>query len=121
MRFRLVAAGLAAVLLLVSAAAVAQINPFGRTGFELTSGDAEALGAASRKILDNPDAPIGQKESWSNAQSGAQGTVQYEKSFSYKDLPCRRLQHDIIVPRASNDYRFIIDYCRIESGEWKIL
>jgi hypothetical protein len=95
------------VFALAAMGAEAQINPFKRTAFELTEADVVAA--------------VGEVREWSNTESGNQGTVKLVEIFSHNDLPCRRLQHDIKVAKAADDYRFIVDRCKIPSGEWKIL
>ena len=109
------------IFALAAAGAEAQINPFKRTGFELTEADVALLKAAAEKLYLGEEAAVGQVEEWANPESGNQGTVKLVETFTHNDLPCRRLQHDISVAKAADDYRFIVDRCKIPSGEWKIL
>lgn len=114
----------AVVLMVFALAAVgaeAQINPFKRTGFDLTEADVALLKEAAGQLYLGESAEVGEVREWSNTESGNQGSVKLVEIFTHNDLPCRRLQHDIKVAKAADDYRFIVDRCKIPSGEWKIL
>lgn len=99
----------------------AQGNPFGRSGFELTSSDIELLKAEATALYTNENVAIGDKAEWRSDESGNHGTIEIIDVFEYKGMPCRRLQHDISITTVNDDFRFIIDRCQIDNGEWKIL
>jgi surface antigen len=119
LRCRLFAAALAAALLLPGLAA-AQMNPFAKSGFELADGDT-ALIREAVAVLQKEGAAVGDSASWANPESGNAGTVTYVGDSSYKELSCRRLQHDITLKNAGQDYRFIVDRCKMPDGSWKAL
>ena len=121
MRNQLLAVALGSFVALASVGADAQVNPFARSGFELTPQDVELVKAAAQKLYLGETAAVGTVETWSNEKSGSGGTVELVGTFSYKGLPCRRLQHDITVAKVADPFRFIIDRCKLPSGEWKIL
>lgn len=111
-------AALLAACLLLPAVALAQMNPFSRSGFELAEGDSDKIRDAVAE-LEKETATLGDTASWENADSGNSGTVAYVGDSSYKDLPCRRLQHDIVLKSSGQDYRFIVDRCKMADGSWK--
>ena len=102
-------------------AANAQINPFGKSGFELSESDIKSMGAAARPLFENEETTVGAANEWSNEETGNHGTVSLIGKHEYQGLPCRRLQHDIWLEKMQRNYRYIIDRCRTEDGSWKIL
>jgi surface antigen len=101
--------------------ALAQLNPFTRAGFDLTEQDVVLLQESSEKLYIDESVPVGTVETWSNADSGNTGSVQLVGAFEHKGLPCRRLQHDIKIKNVADPFRYIVDRCKIPSGEWKTL
>ena len=99
----------------------AQINPFRRSGFDVSESDIRLAGAAAAKLYEGERAALGDIERWTNAESGNQGTVRLVQIFTYNDLPCRRLQHDIKLASVGTPFRYIFDRCKLPSGEWKLL
>ena len=99
----------------------AQVNPFRRSGFDLSEADIEFASAAAAKLYQGERAALGDIERWANPDSGNQGTVRLVHIFSYDDLPCRRLQHDIKLANVGTPFRYIFDRCRLPSGEWQLL
>lgn len=120
---KLIAGSLAAVLFVGLAVlpAQAQLNPFTRSGFELSQEDIDLLSAAAKKLYLDESVKVGTVETWSNATSGNTGSVQLIGTFEYKGLPCRRLQHDIKIKDVANPFRYIFDRCKTANGEWKVL
>ncbi len=120
---RFVSLALAAAILTAVAGlpAQAQLNPFTRSGFELSQEDIDLLKAAAAKLYEGETAPVGQAEQWTNGKTGNSGIVQLIGLFDYQGLPCRRLQHDITIKNVSDPYRFIVDRCRTADGSWKQL
>ena len=121
MRIHTLRATLVAAIALAAVGAEAQVNPFKRTGFELTPQDIELLKEAAKKLYIGEAAPVGTIEKWSNPETGNEGTVELVRTFAHKEMPCRRLQHDITISKVSDSYRFVIDRCKVPTGEWKIL
>ncbi|CAN0442627.1 unnamed protein product, partial [Ectocarpus sp. 13 AM-2016] len=101
--------------------AQAQLNPFKRSGFELSSEDIALLRAAGARLYEGETAEVGTVETWSNEASGNTGAVQLISIFEHKGLTCRRLQHDIRVDKVADTFRYIFDRCKTASGEWKLL
>jgi hypothetical protein len=97
------------------------VNPFGRSGFELTNGDIAILTETTRPFFDDDTVPIGTAKSWNNPKSGNNGTATLIGRFEQKGMPCRRIQHDIKLKTVADPFRFIIDRCRIADGTWKML
>ena len=103
------------------AAAHAQISPFGQSDFNLAPDDLALVEAAAEKLYLGDGAAPGTVETWSNPQSGNQGTITLISKFHYKGMPCRRLQHEIKIVHVANPYNFMVDRCEVSSGEWKVL
>lgn len=101
--------------------AQAQLNPFKRSGFELTPEDIQLLQTAAARLYEGETAEVGTVETWSNAASGNTGAVQLVQIFEHQGLTCRRLQHDIKVNDVENTFRYIFDRCKTAAGEWKLL
>jgi len=81
----------------------------------------ELLKAAAAKLYVGETAPLGRVETWANAESGNGGRIELVRIFNHQNLPCRRLQHDITVGEAADPFRFLVDRCKVASGEWKLL
>ncbi|MGE0649276.1 MAG: hypothetical protein AB7P52_15140 [Alphaproteobacteria bacterium] len=103
------------------AAAHAQINPFGQSDFNLEPDDMALIEAAAERLYLGDGVAPGTVEAWSNSKSGNQGTIKLVSKFQYKDMPCRRLQHEVKVVHVAAPYHFIVDRCQVSSGEWKVL
>ena len=97
------------------------INPFDRSGFELSESDLDLLKVAAQKLYLIETVEVGATEAWSNTETGNNGTITLILKHAYKGLPCRKLQHDIRVKNAADPYRFIIDRCKTADGSWKLL
>ena len=109
-----------AVLILLPVVAQA-VNPFRRSGFNLTDSDVDILTETTRPFFDDDTIPIGTAKTWTNPQSGNGGTATLINRFDQKGMPCRRIQHDIKLKNMADPFRFIIDRCRIADGTWKML
>ncbi len=97
------------------------LNPFNRSGFELSEHDIDLLKAAARKLYMVETVEVGAVEAWDNAETGNNGTVTLTSKHAYKGLPCRWLQHDIHVKTTADPFRFIVDRCKTSDGSWKLL
>jgi surface antigen len=114
--------GLSSTLLLVGAASAQLINPFGRQSIDnVTAEDRRMAEAASARIYTLPSPQIGTSESWKNDASGNRGTVTLVRFREYQGLPCRTLRHDVYVRARNQRFEFVIDRCRTDDGQWKIL
>lgn len=107
-----------AFVLLVVAALMAPASAQLGTTIDLRDSDIAAARAAADKILANLDAPIGTVESWTNAATGASGTVTLIARMEPNGMTCRRLQHTIRVRSQGDPYNFMFDRCLID-GVWK--
>src|ERR1700722_2705505 len=83
----------------LSLPAYAQVNPFrGSKAPPLNSADITALTDATNHLLDRPQLAAGGKETWSNPQSGANGTVTAGNPLQRHGLSCRTVQYLLIFP-----------------------
>ena len=114
-------ATVAAAMAILSLPAPAQFNPFRGSDFQMTDIDIQMASAAATKLVEAEAAALGDVETWTNPDSGNQGTVRLVRIFQHNDLPCRRLQHDISFSNVGTPSRFVFDRCRTQSGEWKFL
>ena len=105
----------------VSVPADAQINPFRRSDFEVSDTDIQLATAAAAKLYEGERAKLGDLEDWANPETGNRGSVMLVGIFTYNDLPCRRLQHDIELAESRTPFRYVFDRCKLPSGEWKLL
>lgn len=113
-----------AVALVVFATASAPThaaNPFKGSGFQLDDSDLPLLKMAAGKLYLTEGIESGTVEKWSNPETGNRGKVKLVRKHEYKGMPCRRLQHDILLKRVADPYRFIVDRCKTADGEWKIV
>jgi surface antigen len=97
------------------------LNPFKRSGFELSESDIAMLKAAAKKLYLAETVEVGEVKAWNNAETGNNGTVTLTRKHAYKGLPCRRLQHDIRIKKTADPFRFIVDRCKTADGSWKLL
>jgi surface antigen len=107
--------------LMLSAATAGAVNPFGRSGFELTNSDVPLVTEATRPFFEDATVPVGTVKSWSNPKSGNGGTATLVDRFEQKGMPCVRIQHDIKLKTVADPFRFVIDRCRVADGSWKML
>ena len=121
MSLRNTLAAFAFAALALQATTAHAVNPFGRSGFELTNSDVDMLTATTRPFFDDDTIPIGTVKSWNNPKSGNGGTATLVERFEQKGLPCRRIQHDIKLKKVGDPFRFVIDRCRVADGSWKLL
>ena len=114
---------IAAIVMMTALAAPAdaQVNPFRRSGFDVSEADIQLATMAAAKLYEGERAVLEDVERWANPESGNQGTVRLVKLFTYNDLPCRRLQHDIKLATVGTPFRYVFDRCKLPTGEWKLL
>ena len=97
------------------------IDPFQRSGFELSESDIDLLKSAAQRLYLVDTVEVGAVEAWNNAETGNNGAVTLTRKHAYKGLPCRRLQHDIRIKTTADPFRFIVDRCKTSDGSWKLL
>ena len=112
------------LLLLIGAClpgvAQAQINPFrGTRASPLNGGDVSALTDATHHLLNSPGLTAGAKETWSNPNSGANGTVTAGSTVRQKGLACRVMLYDYTVPGPHSERNRKLTWCKTHDG-WKI-
>lgn len=114
---------IAALLLLVTAKADAQgVNPFGRYSSDLlTEADRDLAEQASARIYEAAAPSIGASEAWINPSTGNHGTVTLIGFREYQGLPCRTLRHRLEIKGYQRPIEFVLNRCRTEDGQWKLL
>ncbi|MCW7536920.1 hypothetical protein OOT46_03515 [Aquabacterium sp. A7-Y] len=81
---------------------------------DLNEDDVRLLGEVARKVLNDPqDSASG---SWINSTTRNQGQITAEKSFRWRDHPCRSLRLDYEVGGRKGSTP--ISLCQVE-GRWK--
>jgi surface antigen len=86
----------------------------------LTEDDMARLSAAAARLYEGT--AIGTVERWRNPDTGNAGSVRLANSFTAKTMPCRALDYTIRFARNTNaPAHYALTWCRIESGEWKIV
>jgi surface antigen len=81
-----------------------------------TEKDWDLMGEAGREALAN--APDGETVGWSNANTGAFGTIQPLKTYKARGTTCRRTEVYNNAGKASGTSQF--DFCRQEDGSWHV-
>jgi hypothetical protein len=66
---------LAGALIMISATALADMNPFGAMGLPLNKADYQEIAKAADPLLNDDSLPLGTKRDWANPKSGNQGTI----------------------------------------------
>jgi hypothetical protein len=120
----------AAIVLALAAgfpgAAQAQINPFrtSRAAPRLERTDLELLNQAAEKLYTQENVADGATESWDNPLTGASGSVKVVNSFHRTvrgdSLLCRKLRYEVAVRGRTGTRSYLIDWCRLPDGTWKI-
>lgn len=111
----------ALIVFATASAPTLAVDPFRGSGFQLDESDLPLLDMAASKLYLSDTVEVGTVEEWANPKSGNHGTVELTRKHEYKGLPCRSLQHHIELQRVHDPYRFTVDRCRTNEGEWKIL
>ena len=108
-----------AAFVLLSAAALAQINPF-RGGPGLSPEDNRLLFESIERLNAAEPAKAGRSEAWSNPQTSTSGTSTLLRVFHSGGMACHLVRNHIVVAGEppGRDYR--LTWCRTPSGEWKI-
>ena len=114
-------AAVAAGLFVTAALPAGASTIFLRDNFEITKEDRQMLRAAAKELYGNDARAVGDLGAWTNKDTGNKGTVEIIQLFEEQGLNCVRLQHDIYVKDAGDHFRYTIDRCRTEAGEWKLL
>lgn len=100
--------------------AYAQVNPFrGSKAPPLNNADIAALTDATNRLLDRPQLVVGGTETWSNPQSGANGTVTAGSPLQRHGLSCRNVQYLLTFPSNNSQRNRTLVWCKTKDG-WKI-
>lgn len=94
------------------------VSPFAKrgAGLEMTSADLTLVNKSRDELL---AAKSGQPtRRWKNPETGASGVTTLAGTFTKQGLPCREIRYDIEVKGKSR--RFIVPYCQVKNGSWKI-
>jgi surface antigen len=111
---------LSLLLIGLSQAAFAQINPFrNSSGTPLNGDDMAALNQATVSLLERQQLTAGATETWSNAKSGASGTITAGDPAQRKGLACRVLRYQNTVPGPNPTRNVTVTWCKTKDG-WKI-
>ncbi len=104
----------------LSLSAYAQVNPFrGTKAPPLSAADITALTEATNRLLDRPQLVAGGTETWSNPQSGANGTVTAGNPLQRHGLSCRTVQYLLIFPSGDSQRNRTLVWCKTKDG-WKV-
>ena len=123
MRFqslRCLSAALAACLLL-SAAAQAQVIPFGGNfGPGLSPEDNRLMVESIARLNAAEPSRVGLSESWNNPQTRTSGTSTILRVFHSRGMPCHQVRHQIVAVGQARPRDYRLTWCRTPDGEWKI-
>jgi surface antigen len=108
-----------AALILLSAAARAQVNPF-RGGPGLSPEDNQLLFESAARLNAAEPARVGRSDAWSNPQTNTSGTSTILRVFHSGGMVCHLVQHHVVVAGRSRSVNYRLNWCRTPSGEWKI-
>jgi surface antigen len=105
---------------IVTEAAMAQINPFGRSDtVPLDSDDIQIMRSAATKLTLN-NAAIGQTETWQNPKSGRSGSVSLLQTFKKNGMLCQKRRYFVDQTVNSQASQYVMTLCRLPTGEWKL-
>ena len=128
---KVVVGELKAALLLIAAGSLAvassqtaeaqMINPFGKyNGPTLGKEDYKLADEAVGALLNEKTPTVGAHNTWSNPASGNHGKFMVLEIFTSNGMPCRKVNESISYRKAGSAQRsFILDLCKLPSGEWK--
>jgi hypothetical protein len=101
--------------------ASAQINPFGRNSrFDLTQEDMQLMSRAASGFNTAPVKP-GQKAAWDNPTSGTSGTIEIVGTYEKQGMPCQKRRYEFRNEKTFGRSSYVLDICKLPSGEWKIV
>ncbi|GAB5471244.1 MAG: hypothetical protein Kilf2KO_42740 [Rhodospirillales bacterium] len=105
----------------LSGLALAQMSPFGLSGFTLDEKDIQIITAKVAPFYADPPPANGTTVDWDNPESGNHGTATLVNAESHQGMPCRKIQHEIHVKNVATLFTFVNDRCQVANGEWKAL
>ena len=121
-RTRLLIAALGCALCIAFDAGVAsaQISPFRRSydRVDLTDEDMQLM---NRAVGDLNGGTAGQKAAWDNPNTGTSGTIEIVRTFEKQGMACQKRRYTFKNNKKPTPETFVLDMCRLPSGEWKIV
>ncbi|MBS0559528.1 MAG: hypothetical protein JSR21_05690 [Proteobacteria bacterium] len=86
----------------------------------LTKDDIDRMNMAAARLYQGQS--IGTVERWRNPDTNNAGSVKLEGKFEAKGMPCWRLDYSVRTSDAKDHpSRYVINWCKTPSGEWKML
>ena len=86
----------------------------------LTQDDVDRMHAAAARLYEGRS--IGNVERWRSPSSGDAGEVTLVRSFTAGGMPCRTMDYTVRSAAATTQLgRFVVTWCRIQEGVWKIV
>ena len=115
-------AALAVAAVLGCGAAEAQINPFRGIGPGMPDSDFQKMMEATDRLNSRDKPVVGGIEAWTNPETGGGGTATLSGKFKWQGMPCHTIRYALVIANMTErrDRSFVLDYCRVASGEWKI-
>lgn len=93
------------------------VSPFSKRGsLDFTARDLALMNGTRDELLAAEKGDFVKR--WSNPKSGNSGVTTLTQSFTRKGLPCREIRYDLVIEK--NRRRYIVPYCRVKDGSWKI-
>ena len=110
-----------AACVLLSAAAPAQVIPFGGNfGPGLSPEDNQMLVESIARLNAAEPSKVGLSESWSNPQTRTSGTSTILRVFHSRGMACHLVRHQIVAAEQARPRDYRLTWCRTPTGEWKI-
>ena len=120
-RLRLALGASAILCSLGAASATAQINPFRKYGtVNLTKEDLRLMSGAASKLVQQ-SSKLGQTETWENPKSGNSGSISLLEVFRKNGMSCQKRRYSIRSTKAADESVYVLDFCRVPSGAWKLV
>jgi surface antigen len=99
---------------------MAQINPFRRSvTVALDSDDLQIMNGAASKLAQGSSS-VGQTETWENPKSGRSGSVSLMQTFEKNGMLCQKRRYVIDQTFNSQGRAYVMNLCRLPTGEWKL-
>ena len=111
-------------LMVISQAVVAQTMPSipmpALAWPGLPQDDLDRMHAAASRLYEGRS--IGTVERWRSSDTKDAGEVELIRSFDTHGMPCRTISYRIrYESNRSRLYHYMVNWCRVPSGEWKIV
>ncbi len=86
----------------------------------LTQDDIDRMHAAGARLYEGGS--IGNVERWRSPDTKDAGEVKLTRSFTTRGMPCHTLEYTIRFDNVRNNpSRYVLNWCKTEGGEWKIV